>query len=66
MRATDDDALFTALRDDYRAGILRSYDDETIAAAAASFAIMAEHGGPDLVGESTEMDPGTFWSGYSH
>ncbi|WP_138423672.1 ABC transporter substrate-binding protein [Maritimibacter alexandrii] len=66
MRARDDDALFTALRDDYRAGILRSYDDETIAAAAASFAIMAEHGGPDLVGESTEMDPGTFWSGYSH
>lgn len=66
MRATDNDALFTALRDDYRAGILRSYNDETIAAAAASFAIMAEHGGPDLVGDSTEMDPGTFWSGYRY
>ena len=66
MRATDNDALFTTLRDDYRAGILRSYNDDTIAAAAASFAIMAEHGGPDLVGDSTEMDSGTFWAGYRH
>lgn len=64
MRATDNDTLFTTLRDDYRAGILREFNDETIEAAAASFAIMAEIGGPDLVGDSSEMDPGTFWSGY--
>jgi NitT/TauT family transport system substrate-binding protein len=66
MGASDNDALFTALRDDYRAGILRAYNDETIAAAAASFAIMAEYGGSDLVGDSTEMDAGTFWSGYRY
>lgn len=64
MRATDNDKLFTTLRDDYRAGIIREFNDDTIAAAAASFEIMAEVGGPDLVGDSTEMDPGTFWSGY--
>lgn len=64
MGATDNDALFTTLRDDYRAGILREFNDDTIAAAAASFAIMAEVGGARLVGDSSEMDPGTFWSGY--
>lgn len=64
MGAMDNDTLFTTLRDDYRAGILTEYDSDTIEAAAASFAIMAEVGGPDLVGDSTEMDPGTFWSGY--
>ena len=65
MRATDNDVLFEKLRDDYRAGILTAYNEETIAAAAASFAIMAEIGGEDLVGESKAMDPGTFWAGYS-
>ena len=64
MRATDNDALFTQLRDDYRAGILQAYNDDTIAAAAASFAVMAEHGGADLVGDSNTMDAGTFWAGY--
>jgi NitT/TauT family transport system substrate-binding protein len=64
MRATDNDVLFEKLRDDYRAGILTEYNDDTIAAAAASFAIMAKIGGADLVGDSSEMDPGTFWAGF--
>ena len=64
MGAADNDGLFTTLRDDYRAGILREYNDDTTAAAAASFAIMAEVGGSELVGDSSVMDPGTFWSGY--
>ncbi len=64
MRAADNDALFTTLRDDYRAGILREFSNDTIEAAAASFSLMAEVGGSDLVGDSTEMDAGTFWSGY--
>ena len=65
MKATDNDVLFEKLRDDYRAGILKEYNEETISAAAASFAIMAEIGGEDLVGDSTTMDPGTFWTGYN-
>jgi len=64
MNAVDDDALFTTLRDDYRRGIIAGFDDATIAAAAQTFALMAQYGGPDLVGDATEMDPGTFWSGY--
>ncbi|KIQ69061.1 ABC transporter substrate-binding protein [Wenxinia marina] len=64
MEAEGDDALFTALRDDYRRGIITTYDESTIEAAAAAFALMAEYGGAELTGDSTEMDPGTFWDGY--
>ncbi|MEC7764951.1 MAG: ABC transporter substrate-binding protein [Pseudomonadota bacterium] len=65
MRAEDDDALFTALRDDYRAGIVTDYTPALVDAAAESYAILAEVGGPELVGDATEMPAGTFWSGYS-
>jgi NitT/TauT family transport system substrate-binding protein len=64
MKAKDNNVLFKKLRDDYRAGILSTYNEQTISAAAASFAIMAKIGGADLVGESSTMDPGTFWSDY--
>lgn len=64
MRVGDDKNLFTTLRDDYRKGIITEYDDAMIEAAAASYKIMAEYGGPELVGEATEMPDGTFWSGY--
>lgn len=64
MGAADNDALFQVLRDDYRAGIISGYTDEMIEAAAAAFAIMAQYGGPELVGDSATMDPGTFWAGY--
>jgi NitT/TauT family transport system substrate-binding protein len=64
MGAADDDALFQTLRDDYRAGIIPGYGDEMIESAATAFEIMAEYGGPELVGDSPAMDPGTFWAGY--
>lgn len=64
MGAAENDALFQTLRDDYRAGIISGYNDEMIDAAATAFAIMAEYGGPELVGDSPTMDPGTFWAGY--
>jgi len=64
MNAVDDDALFIQLRDDYRRGIITTYDDATIQSAISTFALMARYGGPELVGDATEMDPGTFWSGY--
>jgi NitT/TauT family transport system substrate-binding protein len=65
MRVGDDDRLFAGLRDDYRAGIVRGYDPERIEAAEQSFALMAEHGGPDVVGDVPALAPGTFWRGYS-
>ena len=65
MNVKDDDALFKQLRDDYRAGIVKSYDPNHIGAAEQSFALMAKYGGPDVVGDVPTLGPGTFWKGYS-
>ncbi|HEY0031759.1 MAG TPA: ABC transporter substrate-binding protein [Devosia sp.] len=65
MGAADDPALFTQLRDDYRAGIVSHYDPQNTKAAGQAFALMAQHGGADVVGEQTTLAPGTFWQGYS-
>jgi NitT/TauT family transport system substrate-binding protein len=49
------------LRDAYRAGIPRLSPEATAAAAATLFAVLAETGGPALVGEAKTLAPGTFW-----
>ena len=65
MGAADDDILFAQLRDDYRAGIVTRYNPAEMGAGAEAFALMAEYGGSELVGESDTLAPGTFWQGYS-
>lgn len=65
MNVKDNDALFKQLRDDYRAGIVKSYDPNHIEAAEQSFALMAKYGGPDVVGDVPTLAEGTFWKGYS-
>lgn len=64
MGAEDDEALFGQLRDDYRAGIVTSYDPHNTTGAEQAFALMAEYGGSELVGETDTLSAGTFWQGY--
>ena len=58
------DEMFISLRDAYRRGIVTSYGQEDIDAAAQSFALMAQYGGVELVGDSTEIAEGPFWDGF--
>lgn len=64
MGAEDDAVLFAQLRDDYRAGIVTSYDPNNTEAAEQVFALLARYGGSEVVGENQELLPGTFWPGY--
>jgi NitT/TauT family transport system substrate-binding protein len=58
-------AMFTALRDQYRRGIVTSYTEDDRKAATAAFAILAKIGGEDLVGKSPTLSPGTFYTGFT-
>lgn len=60
----DDEALFTALRDAYRDGIVLSYGPKDVAAAEAYFSLVAAQGGLEAVGGAERLAPGTFWPGY--
>jgi NitT/TauT family transport system substrate-binding protein len=64
-KAAEDDALFLALRDAYRAGIVTTYGEADIKAATESFALIAKYGGSDVIGDKPDLAAGTFWSGYS-
>lgn len=64
MNVGDDDALFAQLRDDYRKGIVTKYAATNMKPAIASFALMAQYGGKDVVGDITEIPDGTFYKSY--
>lgn len=63
MRA-ENDAVFTALRSGFLKGIPTCSDQETMSAVGKTFRILAETGGTQLVGKSSELPAGTFWPGF--
>ena len=60
MRA-ESEAVFLRLRDRFRAGIPRRAVEAEEADAARLYAVLAELGGPRLVGRAAALSPGTFW-----
>ncbi len=56
-----DAAELLRLRDWYRSGIPGPFGAAEQASAARLFSILAEIGGPDLVGSATRLPPGVFW-----
>ena len=66
MKGADtDDALFVALRDAYRAGIVTSYGAADVSAATETYSLIAKYGGSDAIGDKPDLAAGTFWSDYS-
>ena len=61
MTRADSDVALAALRDAWRAGVPTSFGPQDIDAAETVFSVMAELGGDDLTGGTTELAAGTFW-----
>ncbi|MBH0237023.1 ABC transporter substrate-binding protein [Methylobrevis albus] len=57
------DAELAVLRDRFREGIPTASLEQEIDNARRVFKLMAELGGADLVGDSTELTDGTYWPG---
>jgi NitT/TauT family transport system substrate-binding protein len=55
------DGEFEKLKEAYRRGILRQWGAAEQKAAGQLYEIMAQIGGADLVGPSSQISPGTFW-----
>jgi NitT/TauT family transport system substrate-binding protein len=60
----EDDALFIALRDAYRAGIVTGYGAADIEAATQAYALLSQYGGAELTSGAEGLAAGTFWAGY--
>lgn len=62
----ENDAMFTQLRDSFRAGIPTCFGSQEQQAAADAFQILAETGGEKLLGKAKPpLDNKVFWSGFS-
>ncbi|MHB0777141.1 ABC transporter substrate-binding protein [Halomonas sp. WWR20] len=60
----ENEAVFAAIREGYRAGIPEHYGTAEIEAAQQLFAILAEEGGSDLIGKVQQLSTEVFWDGF--
>lgn len=63
LTRAENEATLIALRDDYRAGMVPHDTKREETEAGQLFHLLAEIGGPEVAGGSTELAPGTFWAG---
>ena len=61
MTRAESPAQLDAFMRRYREGIPEHWGEEQRLQAARLYAVLAELGGPELVGRSATLDPGTFW-----
>lgn len=61
-----DDATLESLQRSFRAGIIPHWGEAERADAAKLYVILAELGGEQLVGQASELEPGTFWPNVSY
>ena len=57
----ENDEVFTALKKDYRSGLLGEFGTKEMEASKQVFNILAEEGGHALVGKATSLSDGLFW-----
>ncbi len=60
----EDDAIFTSLRDKFRAGIPKCGGESPLADIATTYKVLAEAGGDKLVGKASQLSKDTFWINY--
>lgn len=63
MTGASDDAELAELKKAYRRGIIHGWGETERAATEKLYRILAEIGGPALVGSAKSIPPGTFWPG---
>lgn len=66
LTRAEDDATLQALRRRFVAGIVPHWGEAEQRQAAELYRVLAELGGPELVGGSPVLAEGTFWSGLSY
>jgi NitT/TauT family transport system substrate-binding protein len=61
LMKTKDNKTFEALRDGYRQGAIKEFNDSTFKASTKVFEILLKEGGKKLVGKSKSLQKDTFW-----
>jgi len=61
LTKAENEAVFTALKDEYRRRALHRFTADEIKASEQIFAILAQQGGRNLVGKATTLAKETFW-----